>query len=67
LHTGFFREIARVASVLMVLMAAMTVLAVLARLDIVGFIGGYAAVYVAGAVLYLVYVVRRPFRLVAMP
>ena len=65
LHTGFFREIARVASFLVAAMAAATAIVLAAGLDITGFLGGYAAVYVAGAVLYLYYVVRRPFRLAA--
>ncbi len=63
LHTGYFREIARVATFLVVAMAAMTAIVLTAHLDITGFIGGYAAVYVAGAALYIAYVVRRPFRL----
>jgi O-antigen/teichoic acid export membrane protein len=62
LHTGYFREIARVATVLVAAMAAMTLIAVAAGVDIVGFIGGYAAVYVAGAALYIAYVWRGPFR-----
>ncbi len=61
LHTGFFREIARLSTVLVILMTAMTAGVVLAGLDIVGFIGGYATVYVAGATLYI-YTVRKPFR-----
>lgn len=62
LHTGFFREIARVATFLVAAMAAMTLIAITAGVDIVGFIGGYAAVYVAGAALYIAYVWRGPFR-----
>ena len=62
LHTGYFREIARVATFLVAAMAAMTLIAIAAGIDIVGFIGGYAAVYVAGAALYIVYVWRGPFR-----
>jgi len=62
LHTGFFREIARVASFLVAAMAVMTAIVLVLKLDIVGFIGGYAAVYVAGAALYVGYVVRGPFR-----
>lgn len=62
LHTGFFREIARVATFLVIAMAAMTLIAIAAGVDIVGFIGGYAAVYVAGAALYIAYVWRGPFR-----
>ena len=67
LHTGFFREVARVASFLVVAMAGMTALVLLSGLDIVGFIGGYAAVYVMGAVLYVVYVLRGPIRIASMP
>jgi len=66
LHTGFFREIARVASFLVAAMAAMTALVLLTGLDITGFLAGYAVVYVAGAALYLYYVVRQPFRLAAI-
>ena len=62
LHTGFFREIARVATFLVAAMAAMTLIAIVAGVDIVSFIGGYAAVYVAGAALYIAYVWRGPFR-----
>ena len=67
LHTGFFREIARVASFLVFAMAGMTALVLVGGLDIVGFIGGYAAVYVMGAVLYVVYVLRGPIRIASMP
>ena len=65
LHLGFFSEIARVATFLMVAMAAMTGIVMIAGLGIVGFIGGYAAVYVVGAALYIAYVVRGPFRIAA--
>jgi len=67
LHTGFFRELARVASLLIVGMAAMTGIALAAGTDIVGFIGGYAMVYMAGSALYVVYVVRGPVRFAAQP
>jgi O-antigen/teichoic acid export membrane protein len=67
LHTGFFREIARVASFLVAAMAAMTVIVLAAGLDFTGFLGGYALVYVAGAALYVAYVVRKPFRIAALP
>ena len=67
LHTGFFREIARVASFLVAAMAAMTGIVLSAGLDITGFLAAYAAVYVAGAALYLVYGARSPFRIAAMP
>lgn len=64
LHTGFFRDIARIATMMVILMAAMTAAVALAGLDIVGFIGGYAAAYVAGAGLYI-YALRKPFHLAA--
>jgi O-antigen/teichoic acid export membrane protein len=64
-HTGFFREIARVATFLVVAMATMTGIVYVAGFDIVGFIGAYTAVYVVGAVLYVAYVVRKPFRIAA--
>lgn len=66
-HTGFFHEIARVATFLVIAMAAMTAIVVAAGLDIVGFIGAYTMVYVAGGVLYIAYVVRKPFRIAAQP
>ena len=55
------------ASFLVVAMAGMTALVLVGGLDIVGFIGGYAAVYVMGAVLYVVYVLRGPIRIASMP
>jgi O-antigen/teichoic acid export membrane protein len=61
LHTGFFREMARAATILVAAMAAMTVLVIVSGAGIVGFIGGYAGVYVIGAVLYVSYVMRRIF------
>ncbi len=67
LHTGYFRELARVASFLIVAMAIMTIIMFLAGTDIVGFIGGYAAVYVAGAALYIRYALRGPFRVAVQP
>jgi O-antigen/teichoic acid export membrane protein len=67
LHTGFFREIARVASFLVAAMAAMTSIVLAAGLDISGFLAGYALVYAAGAALYIMYVMRCPFRVAAMP
>ena len=67
LHTGFFRQIARVATFLVLTMAAMTAIVIVAGLDITGFLGGYTIVYVAGAALYTRYVVRGPFRTAAEP
>jgi O-antigen/teichoic acid export membrane protein len=61
LHTGFFREIARVATFLVVAMAAMTAIVIASGADVVGFIGGYAAVYVIGAALYIFDAMRKIF------
>jgi len=65
LHTGFFRQIARVATFLVLAMAAMTGIVLAAGLTITGFLGGYTLVYVAGAALYIAYVMRGPFRIAA--
>jgi len=67
LHTGFFRNIARVATFLVVAMAAMTAIVLAAGLDITGFLGGYTVVYIAGDALYFGYVVSGPFRIASMP
>jgi O-antigen/teichoic acid export membrane protein len=66
-HTGFFREIANVAIFLVVGMAGMTAAVLAAGLGITGFLAGYAAVYAAGAALFTIYMMRRPFRYAAMP
>jgi hypothetical protein len=52
LHAGFFREISRIGLGVAVAMVVATAIAVVAKLTIVEFLGGYAAVYTAGA-LYL--------------
>jgi O-antigen/teichoic acid export membrane protein len=62
LHTGFLREIARVVTVLVVAMAAMSAIVIASGVGILGFIGGYAAVYVVGAGLYVAYMMRKIFR-----
>jgi O-antigen/teichoic acid export membrane protein len=67
LHTGFFRQIARVATFLVITMAAMTAIVILTGLDITGFLAGYTVVYIAGATLYISYVMRGPFRIAAQP
>jgi O-antigen/teichoic acid export membrane protein len=61
LHTGFFREVARVATALVVAMAAMTAVVIAGGFGILSFIGGYAGVYVLGAALYIGYVVGKIF------
>jgi O-antigen/teichoic acid export membrane protein len=62
LHTGFFRELARVVTVMVGAMAIMTAIVIAAGAGIVGFIGGYAAAYVVGAALYIAYLMQKIFR-----
>jgi hypothetical protein len=47
-------------------MTVMTAVVLLAGAGIVGFIGGYALVYLAGAALYVAYALCKPFRIVSM-
>jgi hypothetical protein len=66
-HTGFFREMAHTATFLVVAMAAMTTAVLAAGLDITGFLAGYAVVYIAGAALFTIHLVRGPFHAAALP
>jgi O-antigen/teichoic acid export membrane protein len=61
-HTGFFKEIARLAAAMVVAMTAATAVAFAARLDIIGFLEVYSAVYVGGALLHVLLVIQGPFR-----
>jgi hypothetical protein len=63
LHTGFFHDLARISTFLVVAMAVMTAIVIACGADVVGFIGGYAAVYVVGAALYIVHMKLKVFRL----
>jgi O-antigen/teichoic acid export membrane protein len=58
LHTGFFREAARAATFVLVGMVVITGPVIIFHMGIVGFIGWYTAVYVAGAALYAAYATR---------
>lgn len=66
-HTGFFREMAHGATFLVIAMAAMTTAVLAAGLDITGFLAGYAVVYIAGAAVFTIYLVRGPFHTAALP
>jgi O-antigen/teichoic acid export membrane protein len=61
-HTGFFKEIARLAAAMVLAMTAATAVAFAARLDIIGFLEVYSAVYVGGALLHVLLVIQGPFR-----
>jgi hypothetical protein len=62
-HTGFFREIARLGTITGGTIILATVVAVLMHLDIVGFLGVFAAAYVFGAVLAVIFALRGPIRI----
>ena len=53
IHTGFFRDMSRLAMGVAVALTIATGVAIAARLDIVGFLIAYACVYVAGAVAFV--------------
>lgn len=62
LHTGFFRQIARVASYTCLAMAVMTAAVFAAGLSFVAFIAGYTAVYAGAAACYVLLMARGPLR-----
>jgi hypothetical protein len=66
LHSGFFREISRIGAGVAVAMIVATAIAVAARLDVVQFLGVYAAVYTAGALYLAVAAYRGPVRAASM-
>jgi O-antigen/teichoic acid export membrane protein len=67
-HTGYFNVIARVSVLVSVAMTIVTVIAVVARVDLIGFLQVYTAVYVASALSYLTLAIRGPLRVrPAMP
>ena len=59
-HTGYFRQIANLSLVVSLAMTVGTALALLAKLDLIGFIAVYTAIYVASALLYLWLAIRWP-------
>jgi O-antigen/teichoic acid export membrane protein len=61
-HTGYFNVIARVSILVSVAMTIVTVIAVAARVDLIGFLQVYTAVYVASALCYFTLALRGPLR-----
>lgn len=59
-HTGFFRQIANLSLVVSAAMTVGTVVALLLKLDLIGFLQVYTAIYVASALLYLWLAIRWP-------
>jgi len=62
-HTGFFKEVARVSFGLVAALTAVAALAIYAHFDIVQFLNAYAAVYTCGAIATVGLMIRGPIRL----
>jgi O-antigen/teichoic acid export membrane protein len=62
-HTGFFKEVARISFGLVATLTAVAAIAVYGRLDIVQFLNAYAAVYTCGAIATVGLMIRGPIRL----
>jgi O-antigen/teichoic acid export membrane protein len=60
LHTGFFRQLAFIAAGTALAMTVMTSVAVLMRLDITGYMAGYAAVFVVSVLFSITMMIRGP-------
>jgi hypothetical protein len=61
-HSGYFREVARIGLGVVVAMTGVGAFAIIAHLDIVHFLEAYAAVYACGAAAAVVLMIRGPFR-----
>jgi hypothetical protein len=62
-HTGFFKEVARISFGVVAALTLVAATAVLAHLDIVQFLNAYAAVYTCGAIATVGLMIRGPIRL----
>ena len=62
-HTGFFKEVARISLGLVAALSGVAAFAVWAHLDIVQFLNAYAAVYTCGALATVALMIRGPIRL----
>jgi O-antigen/teichoic acid export membrane protein len=61
-HTGFFREIARLATFVTIAMTLATGAALLTGMSFIGFLQVYTAIYVASAAAYLALAISGPIR-----
>jgi hypothetical protein len=61
-HTGFFKDIARISFILVGALSAAAAFAVWAKSDIVHFLNAYAAVYTCGAIVTVELMIRGPMR-----
>jgi len=62
-HTGFFKEVARISFGLVAAMTGVALLTIWAHLDIVQFLNAFAAVYTCGALVAIALMIRGPIRL----
>jgi O-antigen/teichoic acid export membrane protein len=62
-HTGFFKDVARISFGLVAALSGVAAVAVWAHFDIVQFLNGYAAVYTCGALATVALMIRGPIRL----
>jgi O-antigen/teichoic acid export membrane protein len=62
-HTGFFREVARISFGLVGVMTVLAGIALWAHFDIVQFLNAYAAIYTCGAIATVGLMIRGPIRL----
>jgi hypothetical protein len=62
-HTGFFKDVARISCALVAVLSAGAALAIYVHFDIVQFLNAYAAVYTCGAIATVGLMIRGPIRL----
>ncbi|MFZ3360749.1 MAG: hypothetical protein WCA56_19510 [Xanthobacteraceae bacterium] len=62
-HTGFFKDVARISFGVVAAETVVAVLAVTAHFDIVQFLNAYTAVYTCGAIATVALMIRGPIRL----
>ena len=65
-YSGFFRSLAFNGAAIVAAMVVATAIAIAARLDLVGFLTAYTAVYAAGAVCLAIAAVRGPIYAIAV-
>jgi len=65
LHTGYFRQLAMIAAGLAVALTAMTGVALFLRLDLTGFLWGYAITFAATVAFSVAALIRGPIRAAA--
>lgn len=61
-HTGYFRELARLAFLIAIGATAAIIAGVAAGCDLIGLLAIYASAYAIGAILYLALAVQKPIR-----